>query len=178
MDIPISIKAFLKETNQENIFYGEYTFPKTKDINQLRSIARSLFIEKICQFYDSKNIDVNSAIYNFLIEPLKNGNFYSDNKQSPLEIGLILSKNALVTSCIDGGSYFTREDIKTAWESKQVHPEKTQSEEKQIGYGLGKKIIYEMSDLILVETQLNKLFLGLSTKGKFFNLKTKQTTSK
>jgi len=161
MNIPKNIRDFVGKESQIPFLHQKYSYPRTKSVDDLRDIASDLLLKDIRPFYEPDQAEVNSAIFNFLLEPLKNGNFYSENEAHPLEIELLLSPKGLVAGFCDGGSYFSRKEIKQYWESKKIHPEKTESEEPQIGYGIGTQFIYEMADLIHIDNLISKLFLGI-----------------
>ena len=85
-----------------------------------------------------------------------------------------MTQVALVASYRDGGLYFTRQDVKEAYENKKIrHPEKHViglNRHNDVGYGAGTGTIYDTSDFIHVETTTATLFTGVSTKGIFFNI--------
>jgi hypothetical protein len=101
--------------------------------------------------------------YNFLVEPLKNANFHGGRKDK-IEFELFLSPLSLLASFNDGGTYFKRQEIKDAWESRVFFPERHEANVEGIGGGAGTMFIYELSDFIYVDTSMGTLYTGRMTK--------------
>ena len=60
--------------------------------------------------------------------------------------------------------------MKEAYEHRIYHPEKHHLEHRDVGFGFGTGIIYDLSNFIYVEIDTGTLFTGLSTSNEvFFN---------
>ena len=136
MNIHKNIRDFVGKESQIPFLHQKYSYPRTKSVDDLRDIASDLLLKDIRPFYEPDQAEVNSAIFNFLLEPLKNGNFYSENEAHPLEIELLLSPKGLVAGFCDGGSYFSRKEIKQYWESKKSIQRKRNLKSLKLDTGL------------------------------------------
>jgi hypothetical protein len=163
-DIPEEVLSF-SNISLEECLYEEFRYGSTTNLKEIRKVAKELFYEKIVPYYSEININVNNAVYNFILEPLKNANFHGESDTS---IKLLLSHAALIAGFSDGGIYFKRSVVKEHWEKRELFPEKHEVEEKQIGYSAGTSLIYSMSDLIHVDNDSGTLYIGLSTDGRYF----------
>jgi len=167
-DLPPRVLKFLGPL--EKVLIKEKRIVPTNDANYLRDIAKDLLFKNIQPYYEQFQLEANNGIFNFLVEPLKNANFHGGaNAKNPIKFKVIMTPKALVASYQDRGSYFTRQDVKQAYEKRIQHSEKHHVENKEIGYGAGTVTIYELSELIHVETTTGTLFTGISTSTMFFN---------
>lgn len=166
--LPARVIEFLSPL--ENLLSEEQLIIPTENTDDLREIAKGLWLQKIKPYYSKFKIDANNGIFNFLLEPLKNANYHgSPTKDNPIRLCIFLTPQALVTSYCDNGTYFTRQDVKEAYERKIPHPEKHRIKRKDIGGGAGTYLLYTHSDFIHIDTKTGKLFTGISTKSIFFN---------
>jgi len=167
-DLPLKIIKFLGPL--ENSLIEERLIIPTDNTDDLRKIAKDVWLQTIQPYYRKFGIDAVNGIFNFLVEPLKNANYHGcSTLDNPIKMGVFMTSQALVATYNDGGPYFKRQDVKEAYENKIPHPEKHKIEHKDVGFGFGTEIIYDLSDLIYVETITGTLFTGVSTsKGVFF----------
>lgn len=117
----------------------------------------------IVPYYQQRGFNVNSGMYNYLVEPIKNANYYSlrQSKQKGL-FSIMMAPTRFVAQYCDGGDYFKRKDVKNCWEHKEYHPEKQPLEKGLTGYGIGRKFIFELSDFIFVDTTQGSLYMGIN----------------
>jgi hypothetical protein len=160
---PTSVK--FEDLSLDEFMKKEFKFRKTDNVDEVRDNALGLYLEHLSPFFGKHQLLINTGMFNFILEPMKNGNFYSKSK-TPLKVKLFLSPELLMASFCDGGEYFKREDVKEHWENKKIHSDKFIHSEKQIGFGFGTNIIYHSADLIYVDTSNNTLYLGVKTDNK------------
>jgi hypothetical protein len=166
-DLPIKIIGLLGPL--EHFLAEERLIIPTDKTDDLRRIAKEILFQKVQPYYRRCGLDANLGIFNFLVEPLKNANYHGNSTPSnPIRLGIFLTPQALVASYNDGGLYFKRQDVKEAYENKIPHPEKHHLEQKDVGFGFGTEIIYDLSDLLYVETTSGTLFTVLSTSNSMF----------
>jgi hypothetical protein len=139
-------------------------FKKTKNIDYVREIASETFFKIVRPYYSEQKLEVNIGTFNFLVEPLKNANFYGSNSIDNVLFRILLSKYGFIASYNDGGSYFRRSDVKSCWENRTIHPEKHPKLNDAVGFGIGTGLVYSVADLIFVDTDNATLYTGISTK--------------
>lgn len=166
-NLPNEVKTFLTDS-KESYTSNSLEIKFTEDANSLREIAKNLLFQKVKPFYEERELAVNYAVFNFLLEPLKNANFHGGKeKEHTIILGLYLSSLGLAASYFDGGSYFKRKEIKKCWEKRYHFPEKNKVANKEIGFGVGTGLIYNLADLIYVDLEQGVLYTGLSVGGKY-----------
>lgn len=143
-------------------------FKKKGTVEEIREIAVKAFFDAVIPYYNFLHKEVNPGVWNLLVEPLKNANFYGSNGVDDIRFEIMLSKNGVVATYNDGGTYFRREEVKQCWENRTKHPEKHDRVDKQLGAGLGMTIIYSVADFIFIDTTKGTLYLGLSINNKLF----------
>jgi len=170
--LPNEVNSFLtnSEDSIEDYVINSLQIESSNKIDKLRKIVSDIFMNQVKPYYDQREIIVNNAVYNFLLEPLKNSNFHGGDKEKhTISLELFLYPLSLAASYGDNGLYFTRSEVKQHWENRIAFTEKNYVPEKQIGYGLGTPLIYEMADIIHIDISTGTLYIGLSTKGRFFD---------
>lgn len=136
-------------------------------LDDMRDILNDTYVEIIKPFYNNINISATPGIFNFLLEPLKNANYYSDCDDL-IKFRLILSKKGIIASYNDGGNYFKSEFIKECYEKRIPHLSKYTADSKQVGYGVGTRLLYDLADLIYVDSTDGTLYAGLLINNKMF----------
>ena len=160
MEIPYEIIVFLNSNDYKYINQKFHYDPKLKST---RKLAIDSVFEIIKPYYESNGHSINNGLFNFLVEPLKNSNFYSladSGREGVFE--LFLESKSLVAGYFDGGDYFKRKDVKECWENRIYHKEKRHVESDQVGYGIGTQLIYGIADLIFVDNLAGKLYTGIN----------------
>ena len=171
MKIPEKVLEFI-DSPIENIVKKEFSFKKSEDIDDVVRNVIEIIMPQIDEFYTKFDFEHRlPTIYKILVEPMKNGNFYSNNTNNPLNVELFMYENGLVASFCDGGKYFQRSEIKNHWESRKKHPEKFTPSIEGLGKGCGTRFAYDFMDLIFVDNQSNKLYTGVTTENRNFFLK-------
>ena len=166
--VPVELTTFLGSS--ETIVSLSREIPKKDSQDRLEVLIEivSLTVLNVANpYYKKFDIPVGPVLFNFLLEPLKNANYYSESDKDIL-FGIMMSKNGLVASYNDGGPYFHRTDVKYCYEHKILHQDKSQSTINGIGYGRGTKILYEIADIIFVDTINGTLYTGISVDNQFF----------
>lgn len=119
----------------------ETSFSSFNKINYIREVVKDSFLDDITTYYKSRGYQASQRLYNLLIEPLKGMNFKVPHKHS-IEFSLILSPRALTASYFDGQSYIMQDTLRKKWGAKL--------------------------DLIYVDTNIGKLYLGISVSNRHF----------
>lgn len=94
----------------------------------------------------------------FIKEALKNVN---DHGRMPLSLKVFLTPSRMVTGFRDSGDFYKDEKVKEKIESRKEFPQKPQRiKEGRKLCSLGISEMYQMSDLIYVDTLTGTLYLG------------------
>jgi hypothetical protein len=165
MNIPTIITNFLG--SEENICLKVQELHGQESIDEIREIASKTILEIIQPYYSGMNIHVNHAVFNFILEPLKNAHVHSEDHKK-ITFQTMMSTKGLVASYNDGGQYFKRLDVKNCYENRIKHPEKHKANIPGIGYGAGTMILYDLADFIHVDKNSGTLYAGLSIDNKVF----------
>lgn len=164
--LPDEVRDFVRADSYKSedvLYYPTFFFP-SKNITAVHDIACDALMRRIKPYYRQRELESDNSPYNFLVEPLKNANFHSDSENSMIRFDLVLTPLVLAASYNDEGSYFRRQEVKEAWENKIVLPEKHKVDSKQVGYGAGTGFIYDLADLIHVDTDSGTLYIGMMAK--------------
>jgi hypothetical protein len=165
--IPFEVISFLGRKEKVVVLYQKFS-KNANDLDELREAASRTMAETVQPYYASINKSVNAGVFNFLLEPLKNANFYS-NSLDKILFGVMMSKKGLIALYNDGGEYFKKQDVKECYENRIKHPENfPPNRGKGTGYGVGTGLIYDLSDFIYVDTAKGTLYTGLSIENKVF----------
>lgn len=143
------------------------THKRTNKLDEVRDISEDILLNTLMPHYDKLNIKTSSSTFNFMVEPLKNSFFHSKGNKDRY-LSLIISPSSFIFGINDGGSYFKRPEIKQYWESRKKYPERHKSSLKEIGFGIGTGLVYDLADLIYVENSSGTLYLGSKVPGKLF----------
>lgn len=168
-NLPKPVKYFLQADSYraEDVLYHKtsfFPFIKNRDVQE---VAKRALLDRVMPYYEKRGLQVNTAPYNFLVEPLKNANFHGGRDGSgngEISFELFLTPLVLAASYRDGGRYFMRQEVKKAWESKIVFPEIHELHSEEVGFGFGIGLIYGMADFIHVDTSSGTLYTGMMTK--------------
>jgi hypothetical protein len=158
--IPSKVVDFLGR--KEKFCVMTYDIPKDPTpagLDDLRDLASRIALESILQYYNHISIHVRPGVSKFLLEPLKNANFYSDNNKDIL-FRLMMSQRGLVATYNDRGEYFKDPEVKHCYENRILHPKKINSDIKGIGYDYGTRFLYDTADMIYIDK--GTLYTGLS----------------
>jgi hypothetical protein len=168
MYIPNEVIKFIN-VPLENVVIKEFSFKKSKDIDDVVEMVMDVILPKINEFYEPIESRYRfQNIYKMLAEPMKNANFYSSNDSHPLNVNIFMYPTGFVSSLCDGGIYFTNSEVKKSWESRKNNFESFTPSIKGLGGGCGKMFIFELMDFIFVDNENNKLYTGITTKNKTF----------
>jgi len=160
---PEDIVSFLGG-NINNCERLHYKVGMGQDISKLRKFTKGVFLNRVKPYYSSMEININNAMYNFLLEPLKNAVFHGGGDVS---VDLLFNQKAFVSSFRDGGDYFKGDCMKDIWEHRIPIHERNIVEEDQIGFGSGSDFVYSYADLIHVDANNGILYLGLNVDLKY-----------
>ncbi len=160
------VSRFLLDDSE--IIVVDKSFNRKETVREIRELATRSLLDVVVPYYSKFGFQVNTCVYNFLVEPLKNSNFYGSDGIDKILFELYLSRNGLVASYNDGGSYFRREDVKDCWEKRMLHLEKHPSVNEELGFGMGTDFIYTMADFIFIDTLHGSLNIGLSISNEVF----------
>lgn len=159
-NLPLPVFNFLGSL--EELLIEERRLTYTPEVRDLRKLTTELYLEKIKTYYAKRKIIATTGIYNFLVEPLKNANFHGLTKSNQIIFRIYMTPGALVASYNDGGPYFTRRDVKEAYELNKEDPEKHLTINPEIGFGVGKTVREHLAQLVYVENKTGTLFTGIS----------------
>ena len=154
------IKRFL---NSSEIKKFQKSFRYEEDFFSIRETITNLCEYTLLPYYEKLGRPIRRSIYNFLIEPLKNSNYYAlkdTNNEGVFE--LFYSPKSFIAGYFDGGEYFKKEDVKECWENRIFHKEKANVNIKGIGHGVGTQIIYEFANFIFIDNLEGKLYTGIN----------------
>lgn len=168
-DLPHEVRTFLRLriVPEEEFEIDNTILEGNEEIKNLRRTAKGIFTQRVIPYYSIRGYKVNQSVFNFLLEPLKNARFHGRGK---IDLTSFLAPEALVFSYSDEGDYFKKEENKRKWESRTKPGEKHQSKQREIGYGAGTTLIYQVSDLIYVDIRSGTLYTGLSLTNPTFAL--------
>ncbi len=157
-DLPQPVRDFLKldSYKREEIFYHPTFFIPFSENSKVQDIAKRALVNQVMPYYKNRGLEANTAPYNFLVEPMKNANFHGGSKSFTVRFELFLTPLALAASFRDGGPYFTRQEVKEAWENRTFL-----FEPHKLG---GTDIVYSLADLIHVDTATGTLYTGWMAK--------------
>jgi hypothetical protein len=155
---PHEVLEFLGDL--ESAVIREYEFTKTRDFSKVRSDAKVLLDQIVAPNYET----VDSAVYNFILEPLKNAHLYG---ASDVALQVLYSQKGLVFSFNDQSDYFRQPRVKAHWEQRRPLPDSTDMSHPQAGFGMGAALIYTMADLIFVDSATSTLYTGLRAGGNY-----------
>ena len=163
--LPELIQDFLKLDSylSENIFYQKLSFVPLNKNSEVQNMAKQALTKQVIPYYSKLNLQANTSVYNFLVEPLKNANFHGPRDVN-IEFELFLTPLVIAASYNDGGAYFKRQEVKEAWENRIKFPEKHDAGVYGIGFGVGNELIYDLADLIHVDVPRGILYTGWIAK--------------
>lgn len=138
------------------------------DLNKLTNEASYLTQVTLPLTYFPFGIKVGTSMYNFIVEPLKNARAHSDSPEPfKINFGYCASKEGIIFSCHDGGTYFKNPEVKRTWENK-TNKDKHISQIYGIGGGMGQNILFDCANLIHIDTNTATLYTGLKTSNEVF----------
>lgn len=143
------------------------THKRTSELDEVREISENILFNLLIPYYEKIDIDTSLSTFNFMVEPLKNSFFHSGGNKN-IDLSLLISPSSFIFGINDGGSYFKRPEIKQYWEARKKYPERHKSPLKEIGFGVGTGLVYDLADFIYVENSSGTLYLGLNVPGKLF----------
>jgi hypothetical protein len=133
------------------------------NLKEVRELTERLYLDTITNFYAPLGIRPTTGIYNFLIEPLKNARFHGNES---FTVSLYCNSHATVLGVNDGGDYFKQPKVKRIWEAKEPVLDRHPLQERELGWGAGAEIIYDLADHIHVDN--GTLYVGALTSGVLF----------
>ena len=162
---PKEVKDFIGSDEIES--HKKYFWYEEEPLDKNREIIVKSYLDIIKPYYEKFGRHISPGMFNFLIEPIKNSNYYSlkeSGKRGVFE--LFLSPKKLVAGYFDGGEYFKKKDVKDCWENRILHKERKSVELrkkgiKEIGFGIGTQKIYYIADFIFVDNLEGKLYTGI-----------------
>ncbi len=143
------------------------THKRTNKTDEVREISENILFNKLIPYYEKINIDTALSTFNFMVEPLKNSFFHSEGNKD-INLSLLIAPSSFIFGINDGGNYFKRPEIKQYWEARKKYPERHKSPHKEIGFGIGTGLIYDLADLIYIENSSGTLYVGSKVPGKLF----------
>ncbi len=163
-NLPDEILNFFRLQNENLVSVFEHlSFYENESWKTLQSEFIRGTLNKVETYYKTNNFEAPDRTKSYLVanEALKNCFYHGgDGITTKISLMTLLTPGAFGYCFKDGGNYFKKQDIKEFWEGKRFHLEKHITRNKNIGYGLGTKIIYEVSDFIYVDTNDGTLFTG------------------
>lgn len=174
MTIPKEVSDFLESRYESHSKIFKTTENTTIDLNKLSKEAAYLTQVTLPLAYFPFGIKVNTSMYNFVVEPLKNARVHSDSSE-PFQIGFwcYTSREGIICAYNDGGNYFKNPEVKKTWEDK-INLDKHITNIYGIGCGMGRELLFLHGDLIHIDTETATLYTGLKTTNEVFFEKIKK----